>query len=219
MNLSTMSPTWDPAFPLLEARVHPNIVVLPDGTVFICGGKESSAPTPPDGGRCELFDPRPGAATLTEMDQMNRFRHYHSVAILLPDGRVMAAGGAAEGGCTVSVQNTIEVFSPPYLFRGPRPVISSAAKFVEHGGTIEIKTAAAAEIRRVVLARPAAVTHQTDSEQRVLPLRFQVTGPNTIEAIAPGGPGANPIAPRGHYMLFILNEQGVPSVSTWIFVR
>ena len=100
----------------------------------------------------------------------------------------MAAGGAAEGGCTVSVQNTIEVFSPPYLFRGPRPVISSATKFVEHGGTIEIKTPAASDIQRVVLARPAAVTHQTDSEQRVLPLSFQVTGP-TRSRRSPGRAG------------------------------
>jgi hypothetical protein len=75
------------------------------------------------------------------------------------------------------------------------------------------------EIQRVVLVRPAAVTHQTDSEQRVLPLSFQVNGADTIEATAPGGTGPNPIAPRGHYMLFILNQQGVPSVSKWIFVR
>jgi hypothetical protein len=218
INLAAMSPAWSPAFPLLEERVHPNIVVLPDGNVFICGGKESSAPTPPDGGRCELYDPKTG--TITEMDELKIPRHYHSVALLLPDGKVMVAGGADDGGCTISTRPTIEVFSPPYLFRrGSRPEISSAPRFVEHGATIEIKTEAASEIQRVVLARPAAVTHQTDSEQRVLPLSFQVTGPNMIEAIAPGGPGANPIAPRGHYMLFILNQQGVPSVSTWIFVR
>src|SRR5262245_36111559 len=153
------------------------------------------------------------------MDELIVPRHYHSVAVLLPDGRVMAAGGADDGGCTISTRPTIEVFSPPYLFRGPRPEISSAPRFVEHGSTIEIKTTPASAIQRVVLARPAAVTHQTDSEQRVLPLSFQVTGPNTIEATAPGGTGANPIAPRGHYMLFILNQQGVPSVSKWIFVR
>jgi hypothetical protein len=91
--------------------------------------------------------------------------------------------------------------------------------FVDHGATIEIKTPVAADIHRVVLAHPGAVTHQTDSEQRVLPLSFQVTGPDTIEAKAPGGPGSNPIAPRGHYMLFILNQQGVPSVSKFIFLR
>ena len=218
MNLSTPSPAWNPAFTLLEARVHPNIVSLPDGTVFICGGKEASTLTPPNGGRCELFDPRPGAVALKEMDEMIRFRHYHSMAILLPDARVMAAGGARSGGCSVSEQNTIEVFSPPYLFRGPRPVMSSATPFVEHGAAIEIKTPSASGIRRVVLARPMAVTHQTDSEQRILPLSFRSTGSDSIEAVAPGGSGANPIAPRGHYMLFILDADGVPSVAKWIYL-
>ncbi|MFY9226797.1 MAG: hypothetical protein WAQ98_29245, partial [Blastocatellia bacterium] len=40
INLSTLSPSWDAPFVLLEARVHPNGVLLPDGTVFICGGME-----------------------------------------------------------------------------------------------------------------------------------------------------------------------------------
>ncbi len=220
INLSSMSPAWSLPFPLLEPRVHPNLVVLPDGTVFICGGKVAGTNPPPHGGRCELYDPRTGLTA--EMDELILPRHYHSVALLLPDARVMVAGGADDAGCTISTVKTIEVFSPPYLFRtGDRPQISSASRFVEHGGTIEIKTpkAKAQEIRRVVLARPAAVTHQTDSEQRILPLSFRVTDPDRIEAIAPGGPGANPIAPRGYYMLFILNEQGVPSVSTWVLVN
>lgn len=219
MDLSTPSPVWNSTFTLLEARVHPNIVSLPDGTVFICGGLEASAPTPPNGGRCELFDPRPGAVALSEMDDMSRFRHYHSMAILLPDGRVMAAGGARRGGCSVSVQNTIEVFSPPYLFRGQRPVIASAPGFVKHGATIEIKTSSASDIRRIVLARPMAVTHQTDSEQRIIPLSFTLTGPDSIEAQAPGGIGQNPLAPKGYYMLFILNQDGVPSISSWILIQ
>jgi hypothetical protein len=217
INLTVMSPAWSSTLPILEARVHPNLVVLPDGTVFICGGKEASATPPPNGGRCELYDPKTG--TTSEMDELKVPRHYHSVAVLLPDARVMVAGGADDGGCTISTRPTIEVFSPPYLFRGARPVISSAAQFVEHGATIEIKTPVATGIHRVVLARPGAVTHQTDSEQRVIPLSFQVVGTDTIKAKAPGGPGANPIAPRGHYMLFILNQQGVPSVSKWIFLR
>ena len=119
IDLTSMSPAWSPAFPLLEPRVHPNLVVLPDGTVFICGGKVASASPPPNGGRCELYDPKTGMTA--EMDELKIPRHYHSVAVLLPDARVMVAGGADDGGCTVSTRLTIEVFSPPYLFRGPRP--------------------------------------------------------------------------------------------------
>lgn len=152
------------------------------------------------------------------MDEMIRPRHYHSMAILLPTGEVMAAGGAQDGGCSVSVHNTIEVFKPPYLFKGPQPVIDSASKAVEHGQTIVIKTPEPSRIARIVLAKPMAVTHQTDSSQRVIPLTFRVTGPATIEAQAPGGIPPNSIAPPGHYMLFILDQDGVPSVAKWIYL-
>jgi cytochrome oxidase Cu insertion factor (SCO1/SenC/PrrC family)/peroxiredoxin len=214
MDLSTLSPRWGDRFPLLESRVHPNAVVLPDGTVFISGGMQTGTNPPPNGGRCELYDPKTGL--VTEMDEMNRPRHYHSMALLLPTGQVMTAGGAQDRGCSVSVHNTIEVFSPPYLFRGNQPMISRATKEVEHGQTIVIETPEANRIGRIVLARPMAVTHQTDSGQRVIPLTFRVTGNSTIEAQAPGGLPPNSLAPPGYYMLFILDQDGVPSVAKWI---
>lgn len=216
IDLSTFSPTWDPAFPLLEERVHPNAVVLPDGTVFICGGMEAAPKPPPNGGRCELYDPKTGS--ISEMDELDRPRHYHSVAILLPTGEVMATGGAGAGGCDVSRHNTIEVFKPPYLFRGDRPVIDSVRSEVEHGAAFEIDTSDPLAISKVVLARPMAVTHQTDSEQRIITLASTVTGPMTIEAIAPAGT-PNSIAPPGYYMLFILDQDGVPSVAKWIHLK
>jgi hypothetical protein len=217
MDLSSLSPRWEDRFPLLESRVHPNAVILPDGTVFISGGMETRSHPPPNGGRCELYDPRTNL--ITEMDEMTRPRHYHSMAILLPSGEVMAAGGAQDGGCSVSVQNTIEVFSPPYLFRGPRPVITSAPGEVEHGMTISLETPQPGRIARIVLARNMSVTHQTDSGQRVIPLTFRVAGATTIEAQAPGGLPPNSFAPPGYYMLFILDDDGVPSVAKMILLR
>lgn len=217
INLTSFTPTWDLAFPLLEARVHPNVVLLPDGTVFISGGMEAGQTPPPNGGRCELYDPRTGS--IAEMDEMNRPRHYHSVAILLPTGEVMAAGGASQGGCSLSVHPSIEVFRPPYLFRGPRPTIDSAPAKVEHGASFTISTPEARDINRIVFARPMAVTHQTDSEQRMIPLAFNIEDDSTIMATAPGGMAPNSIAPRGHYMLFILNSDGVPSESAWIYLN
>ncbi|EDL62355.1 galactose oxidase early set domain-containing protein [Gimesia maris] len=216
IDLSTFSPTWEPAFPLLEERVHPNAVILPDGTVFICGGMEAGTKPPPNGGRCELYDSKTGS--IAEMDELARPRHYHSVAILLPTGEVMAAGGAGRGGCDVSRHNTIEVFKPPYLFRGDRPVINSMRSEVEHGAAFEIDTPNPSAISKIVLARPMAVTHQTDSEQRMITLTYTVTGPGTIEAIAPAG-SPNSIAPPGYYMLFILNQDRVPSVAKWILLK
>jgi hypothetical protein len=216
INLSTLSPAWGGPFPLLETRVHPNAVLLPDGTVFICGGMEASG-TPPTGGRCELYDPVAG--TLTEMDELNYPRHYHSVALLLPSGKVMAAGGAGQGGCSLSEFNTIEVFSPPYLFRGARPVMSPLPPLVHHGHQFEITTADADEIARVVLVRPMAVTHQTDSEQRLIRLEFVQTAADKLTATMPDGIHPHGLAPRGHYLLFILNVDGVPSEGQFLFLH
>jgi len=216
INLSTLSPSWDDAFPLLEARVHPNVVLLPDGTVFICGGMEETG-TPPTGGPCELYDPVAG--TLLEMAEVNYPRHYHSVALLLPSGQVMVAGGAEPGGCSLSYYNTIELFSPPYLFNGARPTMSPLPSLVHHGDDFEIETPDADDIVRVVLVRPMAVTHQTDSEQRVISLPFIQSAADKLTATMPNGVHPHGMAPRGYYLLFILNASGVPSEGQFIFLH
>src|SRR6266566_4586603 len=209
INLSAMSPAWEDPFPLLEARIHPSAVLLPDGTVFICGGKEESG-MPANGGRCELYDP--AAGMLTEMDELHYPRHYHSVALLLPSGQVMAAAGAQPGGCSLSYYNTIEVFSPPYLFRGARPTVSGVPANIYRGRHFKIKTHDPCAIKRVVLVRPMAVTHQTDSEQRVVSLAFEPSGKGKLKVTAPGGMHPQGPAPCGYYMLFVIDHNGVPSV-------
>ncbi|MDX1501176.1 MAG: galactose oxidase early set domain-containing protein [Thermoanaerobaculia bacterium] len=216
IDVTAASPSWGFAFPMLEPRVHPNAVLLPDGNVFVSGGLASTSPTPPNGGRSEMYNPDSGA--IFEMDDLNRPRHYHSVALLLPSGKVMTTGGASDGGCSLSVQNTIEIFSPPYLFRGPRPVIGSAPKIVYRGKGFEVKTKDAGAIVKVVLVRPMAVTHQTDSEQRVIPLTFRA-GTDVLSVGGPGGAGLDGISPPGFYMLFILNARGVPSEARFVQLR
>lgn len=216
INLSTLNPSWDAPFVLLEARVHPNGVLLPDGTVFICGGMEETG-MPPTGGPCELYDP--AAGTLTEMAELQYPRHYHSAALLLPSGQVMVAGGAADGGCTLSEYNTIELFNPPYLYKGARPTMSPLPGLVHHGDEFEIVTPDADSITRVVLVRPMAVTHQTDTEQRVVSLPFVQSAANRLRAKMPNGIHPHGMAPRGYYMLFILNAGGVPSEGQFLLLH
>ena len=74
-----------------------------------------------------------------------------------------------------------------------------------------MQTPQASEIEKVILVRPIAVTHQTDTEQRVIELNFNRNGDKTLHITAPNGNHPHPLAPRGYYMLFILNHQGVPS--------
>jgi hypothetical protein len=105
-------------------------------------------------------------------------RDYHSVALLLPSGQVAMAGW----------NNTaIEIFNPPYLYRGARPVISSAPTSVQYGQDFDIESPDATTITRVVLARPMAVTHQTDTEQKILDMPYVRTGSSMFGTIDTSG--------------------------------
>src|SRR6185295_13064023 len=224
-NLSTCSPSWGPKISLPDgrARINVNVVLLPDGNALIVGGLQAPPLT------CYRYNPSTTGAAFTEMDEMIKPRHYHSCALLLPSGKVMAAGGGAAGGCTVSTENTIEVFSPPYLFNldgslAVRPKITkvngvvptaTTAPTIDHGAKFTIETTDAPCASRVVLVRPVACTHNTDTEQRVIQCDVKVTGANSITAQAPNGlPPA--IAPRGYYMLFVFNAKGVPSEGKFV---
>jgi len=207
INLSTLTPKWDMPMniPGGVARNNVSAVLLPDGNVFVCGGTaDPSAPS-------AMFDPE--ADSWSSMARLNYRKQYHSVAVLLPSGKVMATGGSNFGGGS----NVIEIFSPPYLFRGPRPQITGLPAQVNHGAKFDIESPHADDICKVVLIRPMAVTHQTDTEQRVVVLPFRRKG-YVLRAKAPNGHIPHH-TPRGYYMLFILNEKGVPSEGKFILLH
>ena len=192
-------------FPDGEHRSLCSAVLLPDGNVFLSGGiqrtnQRTNSP-------CLLFDPR--TDTWSRSAELPSIRDYHSVSLLLPSGKVMMAGW---------MNSTIEVYSPPYLFNGPRPSIRSAPNVVRHGQIFNIETPEAESIGRTVLVRPMAVTHQTDTEQRVieLPFFYDQAQRDRLVLTAPNGGAPYSLAPGGYYMLFILNRDGVPSVAKWI---
>jgi Galactose oxidase-like, Early set domain len=206
INLSQLSPTWGPAFPFPMAagqaqptsRVNPNPVLLPDGTVFLSGGAPAGEPS-------WIFNPVTNI--WSEMDEQPSERKYHSHALLLPTGEVMSCGW---------FNNTIDVFSPPYLFKGARPEITSSPEEIHLGEGFEICSPDACRIYKVVLVRPMAPTHNTDSEQRVVQLQYAYAGEDRLYAVAPDGWHPHATAPRGYYMLFILNADGVPSVARFV---
>lgn len=198
---AALSPMWEEPAAIGENRSNVNAVLLPDGTIFIVGGM-SGLDTP-----CRLYDPATDVWSL--MANVHYERAYHSVALLLPDGKVMVTGGGS---------TTIELFSPPYLFRGTRPTIPSSPTVIHHGETFQVESPQASDIEKVVLVRPMAVTHQTDTEQRVIPLTFTKSG-TTLDVTAPNGRHPHHIAPRGYYMLFILNGNGVPSEGKFVLLH
>ena len=217
INLSMIAPKWGPPVTLPDglARVNVNVVALPNGTVIVSGGRPLGG-TPANGGACWIYDPV--AMTWQECDAVANKRCYHSVAVLLPDGRVATAGNECPA------DTTYEVFSPPYLFASdgspaPRPQITTLPAQVHHGHDFAIQTPSPARIAKVVLVRPMAVTHQTDSEQRVIQLAYRTTGPNELTATAPDGWHPHALAPRGWYMVFLIDDRGVPSVGQFMHLH
>lgn len=211
IDLLEAGPTWKPAASMSVARRQLNATVLPDGTVLVNGGTKSGAtPNDPTGAVLypEAWDP--STNTWTKLAAESEFRGYHSTGLLLPDGRVLAGGGA--GATYVNSQ----VFSPPYLFRGSRPTLADAPQEIWPDAQFRVSTPDAESISKVSLVRLGSVTHAVDMNQRYLPLQFTPEAGGASLAVT--GPKDNNIAPAGHYMLFILDSSGVPSVAKIVHV-
>src|SRR4029077_6312223 len=210
IDLNRSSPAWSYTGSMVTGgRKLFNATLLPDGTVLEHGGSRgnedpNTQPSNP-AYASELWDPATG--TWTTMASLTKIRSYHSVALLLPDGRVLSAGGTFGGA-------SAEVYSPPYLFQGSRPTISSAPASVGYGQSFFVGTPDATSISKVTLIRLSSVTHSFNMGQSIIRPSFSLaTGGLNVTAPLNGN-----IAPPGYYMLFILNGNGVPSVARIIQV-
>ena len=206
IDLNKPSPAWTFTAPMIDPRYKHSLVVLADGTVLAVGGSSIYSEVSQKGVLdAELWNPDTGDWTL--MAPMHDLRMYHSTALLLPDGRVLVAGGGRMS--PVPDYQTAEIYSPPYLFKGPRPTMSDAPASTTNGTTFTIQTPDAARIKSVALVRLGSVTHTFDSDQRYIDLAFTASGA-ALKVQSPSNPN---VAPPGYYMLFIVDASGVPSVA------
>lgn len=201
IDLNAASPSWRFVASMANARRQFDLTLLPDGTVLAIGGSSgggfdnSSAPAY----AAELWNP--ATEQWTTLASNTKYHGYHSNALLLPDGRVFTTGG--------DNQPNAEIFSPPYLFKGARPTITSAPASVGYGQTFFVQTPNATSIAKVTWIRLPSVTHTFDMNQRINRLTFsQAAGGLNVTA-----PSSANLCPPGHYMLFILDGNGVPSVA------
>jgi len=198
-----------------------NATVLPDGQVLATGGTSGGGFVNIDPAMAakaaEIWNPGTGQWTTLAANQVMRV--YHSVSMLLPDGTVLhgASGDALAGdGVTpVPSERNHEIFSPPYLFKGSRPTITSAPATVNYGVTFPVSTPNAAQITDARWIRLGAVTHAFDVGGIATTLAFTRTATG-VDITPPASPN---IAPPGNYMVFILNRNGVPSAGKVVKVQ
>jgi hypothetical protein len=224
IDLNQQPAAWRTIQPMHFRRRQHNATLLPDGTVLVTGGTQGPgfnglAPMQPVH-TAELWDPVTEQWTILSDEAQDRC--YHSTALLLPDATVLSAGGGEYQPTNQLVPNDpkdthadAQIFSPPYLFRGPRPVINSAPATLRYGQTFDVGTSSPAQIKKISLVRLSSVTHSFDQNQRINFLEFSPTA-GAITVKAP--PNAN-VCPPGHYMLFLLNELLVPSVARIVRVE
>ncbi|MBO0881192.1 MAG: discoidin domain-containing protein [Mycobacterium sp.] len=201
------------------ARAFNNSVVLPDGKVLVVGGQQYPQPFTDTGAVLspELWDPATGKFTVMAPETIPRT--YHSVAILLPDGRVFSGGGGLCGSSCTTNHPDGQIYSPPYLFNPDgtartRPVINTAPASATTGSTITVTTDSATPT--FALIRMSAATHSVNNDQRRIPLTPTTVNGTTYTLQLPSDKG---IVLPGNYMLFALNANGTPSVAKIINIR
>ena len=207
IDLNLAKPVWKLTGEMAFARRHLNATILPDGKVLVTGGTSGTGFS--DEGRAvraaELWDPANGGWTVLAGNSVARV--YHSSSLLLKDGRVLHTGSGDASGAID--HHNAEIFSPPYLFQGPRPPISSAPATVNYGETFKVGTPDPSAISRVTWVRLGSVTHAFDMNQRFNELSFTRVG----GALNVAAPRSRTLVPPGHYLMFVLNFKGVPSVA------
>ncbi|KAM0240795.1 hypothetical protein ACHAP5_007830 [Fusarium lateritium] len=203
---------------LYYPRTFHTSVVLPDGSVFITGGQQRGIPfadstpqlTP------ELYVP--DSDTFYKQQPNSIVRVYHSISLLLPDGRVLNGGGGLCGDCSTNHFDA-QIFTPNYLYNekgilATRPKITKiSTRSVKVGGKVKISTDGS--IKQASLIRYSTATHTVNTDQRRVPLKLNNIGGNNYLFQLPSDSG---IVLPGYWMLFVINSAGVPSVASTLVV-
>jgi hypothetical protein len=220
---------------LNNPRWYSTGVSLPTGEVIAFSGADRDEVVNPGSGTPittpEIFNPKTGE--WTELADQSNGRTYHNSATLMTDGRVLVGGHApintSYGNSTDFYEKNLgfsnpdrdpsfEIFSPPNLFYGPRPVISDVDTSVTRGRTLDIATPDAADISSVTIVRNTVMTHLVDSDQRTVELPVVRRTPDKVTVAVTDNAA---VLPDGPYTVFANKayEQGeTPSVGRQVFV-
>ncbi len=205
IKLDDPQPAYRDGPPLLASKAYLSCLNLPDGTLFeanggtantIEGASTEAAFLPSVSGPWTSANPLPDG----------EHRVYHSLLFLLNNGKVVSMTSNPQGEAR---SISLLMYSPPYLFKGTRPVITDASREMAHGGTYPVgTTATGATVDRITLTAASSPTHGSDNNQRYASLPL-TDGQITI-------PESRTILPPGWYRLWAVDSLGRVSVCTWV---
>ena len=228
----TIPPTGPGYGAMHHPRVFCNAVITPDLKLIVFGGSthwfgpyegvyERDAIPVYEPEMLDLLNP---AAGWTVLSPHASARLYHSIALLLKDGRILHGSGYKQ---TINIPQLVhtdaEIFTPPCLEQGlARPSIVTQITDIHYGVAIpQLKislqgsSTPANDIEFATLIRCGSVTHHFDADQRCI--RLDVTGSSgnlvTLAALPSQAQGGHFIAPPGYYFLFVVTTpRGNPSL-------
>jgi len=191
-------------------RFRADATVLADGTVFLSGGARASQKLDKAVHFGEIRDPETDTWTQMRESIDRKARLYHSTAILLPDASVLLSADGPPGPVVI---HTADIFYPPYLFNADgtdatRPEILDIGE-LNYQSRFTMSPGNSAAISKVALVRAGSVTHSFDMGQRYMELGFNQDGA-VLDVEAPRRRNS---APPGLYMVFVFDQNGVPSIA------
>jgi galactose oxidase-like protein/IPT/TIG domain-containing protein/glyoxal oxidase-like protein len=218
IDLGTSSPAWTWGPDMSQPRIEMDAVILPTGKILALGGSANDEDATTASLNADLYDPASNSFSSAGANAYPRL--YHSVSLLLPDATIWIAGSNPARG---NYESHMESYQPAYLFTrdgnnnliaATRPTIASAPANIAWGGQFSVSTPDAANISQAVLVRPGSSTHSFDFDQRLVGMSF-TAGSGSLTVTAPPN---SKIAPPGYYMLFLINNKGVPSVAKFVLL-
>jgi hypothetical protein len=241
---SVQMPQWKIVGKMYQPGRQNYATPLPDGTIVLLGGNGGTLPGIEAWSlHMQHYDPKKGAtynydpAVLFKDDVNNSVRKLaktliprdeHGIIQLFPDASVYLGGqnrnglvrpgdpaaplGDSDLGVPVG-----QLFRPPYLFDknafpvASRPAITSTPQTVDYGRPFKVGVASAKRIKSVSMVRTGAMSHSLNTDIRLVKLAFKQNGATGLTIYPPKLPGT---AIGGYYMLFVVDEDGVPSVAS-----
>lgn len=197
-------------------RQFANSVILPNGEVMVIGGNTSGYKFNDTGSILspEIWNPTTGQ--WREVTDMSVPRNYHSLALLLPDGRVWSGGSGLSG--NAADHRDAQLYTPPMLYAADgtlatRPAMTTAPASIGPGQVFSVDGSSG--ITRFTFIKMSSQTHSMNTDLRFLELPFTSPGSGSYSLTAHSNIS---VMTPGYWMLFAHNAQGVYSTAKIIQV-